>query len=510
MLFGIDLTPLVHSLSYLTRPDVIGLVLLGNLIGLFFGFLPGVSGGQAFIVALPLTFGWEPEVAIWFLMGMLGASPFGGAMSSILINVPGDTQSAATAFDGYPMTKRGESTRALGIAAVSDIAGASIGMLVLVALFPLMQTIVLSFGPPELFWLAVLGLFTIAIAAQGSFVKGLVGGGFGALLGLVGFSSVMSVNRYTLGTDYLFDGVQLVSLFVGLFAIAQSIEFCVSGKRQKRVRASFSNWRLILTGAADVVHERVALARSAAIGALGGMIPGIGATAASMLSYAIGKQFSRNPGRFHNGSPEGLISAETAVSAKELGGLMPMLAFGIPGSLEAVLILAALILHGIQPGPFLLRDHAGVVWSIVLALWVSNVVGTSLGLALSNVLARLTSVRTVYLAPVVLALSMVGTYIWRGNFYDMLVAIVAGLFGYILRQAGFSLVTFIIGFLLAGIAERAFYQSVLISNGSLAIFFSRPAAIAVFGITALFIGVVFWRTQQVRRESAPVAARTAS
>jgi putative tricarboxylic transport membrane protein len=505
---GFDFSPILNNLALLTRPDVIGLVLLGNLIGLFFGVLPGVSGGQAFIVLLPLTFGWQPEVAIWFLMGMLGATSFGGAMSAILINVPGDTQNAATTFDGYPMTQRGEAMRALGIAATSNILGTMLATLVLVGLFPVMRTIVLSFGPPELFGLAVLGLFMIALAAQGSFLKGLVGGGLGVLLALIGFSSAMGVSRFTLGRDYLWDGVQIVALFVGLFAIAQSIDFCVAGSTVVKSGASFTGWRNLLVGAGDVFREWKALLRSAAIGCFGGMIPGIGATAASFISYAVAKQFSNKPQMFHKGNPEGIIAAETAVNAKEPGGLMPMLAFGIPGSIEAALILAALILHGVQPGPFLLRDRPGVVWSIVLALLVANVFGTLLGVFMSNWLAKLTQVRVVYMAPVMLALCLVGTYSFRGNLWDMFVAIIAGIVGYMLSKAGFSVVTLVIGFLLGEVAERTFFQSMSISNNDFFSFFTlqRPALLLIFAFLLIVILAAFWRTQQLRRGARHLAA----
>lgn len=495
----LDVTPILNNLALLADPKVLGLVLLGNLIGLFFGVLPGVSGGQAFIVLLPLTFGWPPEVAIWFLMGMLGATSFGGAMSAILINVPGDTVNAATTFDGYPMTQRGEAMRALGIAATSNILGTSIATLVLVALFPIMRSIVLAFGPPEMFWLAILGLFMIALAAQGSFLKGMVGGGLGVMLSLVGFSSAMGVSRYTMGRDYLWDGVQLVALFVGLFAIAQSIDFCVAGSTVAKSTSSFSGWRNLFIGARDVFIEWKALLRSASIGCFGGMIPGIGATAAAFISYAVAKQFSNKPQMFHQGNPEGIIAAEAAVNAKEPGGLMPMLAFGIPGSIEAALVLAALILHGIQPGPFLMRDRPAVVWSIVLALLVANVFGTMLGVVMSNWLAKLTQVRVVYMAPVMLVLCLLGTYSFRGNLWDMFVAIIAGVVGYTLSKAGFSVVTLVIGFLLGEIAERTFFQSMLIANYNLGVFFSRPPVIVIFCLLVVVVVGAFWRTAQLRR-----------
>jgi putative tricarboxylic transport membrane protein len=494
----IDLGPVVRSLSLLGDPHVLGLVLLGNLIGLIFGVLPGISGGQAFVILLPLTFGWPPEVALWFLMGMLGATSFGGAMCAILINVPGDTQNAATCFDGYPMARRGEATRAMGIAAMANIVGTTFGTLVLVLLFPIMQAIVLAFGPPEFFWLAVMGLIMIAIAARGSFLKGLIGGGVGIMLGIVGFSPVLGVGRYTGGRDYLFDGVQIIALFIGLFAIAQAIDFSVPGAGVAQGSGRFSHWSQLLVGFRDVLARPGTMLRTAAIGTFAGMIPGIGATAASFISYAVAKQFSKHKALFHNGNPEGIIASEGAVNAKEPGGLMPMLAFGIPGSVEAALVLAALIFHGAQPGPFLIRDNPGVVWAIVLSLWVSNVFGTLLGIGASNWLARLTQIPVVYLAPLILALSLTGTYLWRQNVWDVFVAVAAGVFGYFFTKAGFSVVTLIIGFLLGEIAERAYFQSMQISNGTFGIFFARPASVTIFALSTLIVVSLLVRHVRLR------------
>lgn len=495
---ALDLSPVVRSLSLLTRPEVFGLVLLGNAIGLVFGVLPGISGGQAFVILLPLTFGWQPEVALWFLMGMLGATSFGGAMCAILINVPGDTQNAATCFDGFPMTQRGEATRALGIAAMSNVVGTTLGTIVLVSLFPLMQQIVLAFGPPEFFWLAMMGLIMIAVAARGSFLKGLVGGGFGILLGMIGFSPVLGVGRYTGGRDYLFDGVQLIALFIGLFAVAQAVDFSVPEKASTGRAASFTGWSRLFTGFKDTFQNATVLFRSGFLGAFIGMIPGIGATASSFISYAVAKQFSKKPQLFHKGNPEGIIAAEAALNAKEPGGMLPMLAFGIPGSIEAALVLAALIFHGIQPGPFLIRDNPGAVWAVVLSLWISNVFGTILGLFVANWLARLTAIRVVYLAPLILVLSMVGTYLWRGNLWDVFTAILAGVFGYGFSKAGFSVVTLIIGFLLGEVAEKAYFQSMQISNGRYDVFLQRGPSQIIVGLIVIIVGTMLWRNLRLR------------
>lgn len=492
------LGPIAHSLSLLARPEVLALVLLGNVIGLTFGFIPGLSGGMAFVILLPLTFGWDPEVALWFLVGMLGTSSFGGAMPAILINVPGTTMNAATTFDGYPMAQRGEATRALGIAAMASIQGAVLGLLVLLALIPLMRAIVLAFGPPEVFWLVVMGLATIALAAHGSFVKGLASGGVGVLLSLVGFSSVLGVARFSGRSDYFWDGIQLVSLFIGLFAVAQAIEFCVGGSSVARPGAVFAGWSGLWTGFRDVLRAPGITIRSSIVGTIIGIIPGIGGTAAAFISYVVAQQFSRKRHLFHRGNPEGIIASEAASNAKEFGALVPMLALGIPGSVEAGLVLGALIFFGIQPGPFLMRDHPGAVWALILSLAVSNVFGTFLGIAFANGLARLTSIRVVYLAPVILAASMVGTYLWRTNLWDMFVAIAAGLIGYVMNKAGFSVVTLIIGYLLGNLAERAFAQSMMISNGSPLIFFQGPVTITIAVLTILFVAAVFWRTRQLR------------
>jgi putative tricarboxylic transport membrane protein len=259
----------------------------------------------------------------------------------------------------------------------------------------------------------------------------------------------------------------------------------------------------------DVFRRPAVVLRTSAIGTFGGMIPGIGATAASFISYAVAKQFSKNKALFHNGNPEGIIASEGAVNAKEPGGLLPMLAFGIPGSVEAALILSALIFHGAQPGPFLIRDNPGVVWAIVLSLWVSNVFGTMLGISVCNWLARLTQIRPVYMAPMILVLSMAGTYLARNNLWDVFIAIAAGVFGYFFSKAGFSVVTLIIGFLLGEIAEKAYFQAMQISNNSLGVFLQRTPSQIIFGLVVLIVLVMLWRNFRLRMSAARSQVGTA-
>ncbi len=503
-----DLSPIWGTLGQLARPEVFGLMLLGNVIGLVFGVLPGVGGGNAFILFLPLTFGWDPEVAIWFLMGMQGASSFGGSLPAILIKVPGDTVNAVAIFDGYPMTRRGEATRALGIDVMSNILGATIGAIVVIALLPVMRSAVLLFGPPELFWVAIMGLFTIALASGGNFLKGLAGGAVGILFSLIGYSSVIGVQRFTLGRDYLWDGVQLISLFIGLFAIAQVIEFCTAEVPISRLTTGFKGFEGLKRGAIEVLGMPGHLIRSSAIGTLAGIIPGIGATASAFISYAMAIQFSKKKHLFHHGNPEGLVAANASINAKEMGSLIPALGFGIPGSVEGALILAALLFHGLQPGPFLLRDQPGIVWALIVSLWISNVFGTLLGLFWANWLSRLMAIRVVYMAPVILVSSLMGVYLVRNNIWDIFTAIFFGMVGYGLNKAGFPVVTFVIGFLLGQIAEKYFFQATQISLGDPAVFFESGISKSIAAITVLMVLGVIW--SGVRSKRAVNAVEVAS
>ncbi|MBM3284969.1 MAG: tripartite tricarboxylate transporter permease, partial [Candidatus Aminicenantes bacterium] len=417
-----------EALSYLANPLTIGYILLGNITGLIFGVLPGLGGAAALAILLPLTSGLNPITAMFFLASVMGAVPFGGSIPAILLNTPGTPVNAATCLDGYPMARKGEARKALEIAATASGLGALFGVFVLILVLPLVRRIILLFGPPEFLILFLFGLATVAIASKGSFLKGLIAGGVGMLLSFAGYSPVFGDLRFTFGSEYLWDGLPLVPVLVGIFAVGELINYGLRGGTIAQEETPLSG--KLFDGVKEVFRQKTNLLRSSLIGTLIGIVPGIGGAAANFIAYIIAKKRSRHPETFGTGNPEGVVAAESANNAKDGGALLPTIGFGIPGSVQMTLLLGAFVLHGLTPGPLLVRDHLDIVLALVLGLVVSNVLASTVGLLTARFLAKVTRVNVNYLVPVVLSLCFIGSYSLRENIWDVLVTLGFGLLGY--------------------------------------------------------------------------------
>jgi putative tricarboxylic transport membrane protein len=408
------------ALGYLTDPITITYIVLGNITGLIFGVLPGLGGAAALAILLPLTYGMDPMVAMFFLAAIMGAVPFGGSISAILLNTPGTAVNAATCLDGHPMAQKGEAKKALEIAATASGLGALFGVFVLILVLPAVRSVILLFGPPEFFILFLFGLATVALASMGSFLKGLIAGGVGILFSLVGYSVVFGDLRFTLGSEHLWDGFSLIPVIVGIFAVSELINYALCGGTIAHGEASISG-------------------RS-----------------------------------FEGGNPEGVVATEAANNAKDGGALLPTLGLGIPGSVQMAVLLGALVLHGLTPGPLLVKDHLDIVLALVLGLVVSSLLASTFGLLTAHSLARITRINVHYIVPVVLSFCFVGAYALRENIWDVLVALVFGFLGYGMLRFDYSKICFVIGFILGAYVERSFHQSLMMSYGSFRIFLERP------------------------------------
>jgi putative tricarboxylic transport membrane protein len=479
-----------------------GILLLGALIGVIFGALPGLGGVLALSIALPFTFGMDPLLSMFLYSGIISTVAFGGSVPAILLNTPGTPPNAATCLDGYPMAKRGESARALAISATACLVGSVGGAVVTISLLPLVKPIVFSFSPPEFFLLVFFGLITIAIASRRNLIKGLAGGCIGLMLSFIGFSEMFGEYRFTLGSNYLWDGLSMVPFIVGLFAVSEMIHYAARGGTtiDESVVVKDLDWRgQTVQGMMDVVRRPMASMRSCVIGAGIGVIPGLGGSVAGFLSYIAGMRHTRDE-MYGHGSPEGIINSETANDAKEGGALLPTVAFGIPGSPDMAVLLGAFILHGMQPGPALLRDHLDLVYALLFGIVFSQVACSTLGLVVSPYIARLSLLNSKWVAPFVLTLVVLGTYMLRTNILDVAVAMFAGIFGFLLRRYGFSLVTVAIGFILGPLAERSLLQTLMISDGSWWIFLQRPISLVlVIFIVATMLMPLFqgWRRRSL-------------
>jgi len=469
----------------LADPLAIAMLLLGTAIGVTFGALPGLGSIVALSVVLPFTFGMDPMLAMFLYSGIMSSVTFGGSVPAILLNTPGTPPNAATCFDGYPMAQRGEGARAVAASATACFVGSLLGAVITMALLPVIKPIVFSFGPPEFFWLVVFGLVMIAFASRANMLKGLVGGGVGVMLSLVGYSEMYGTFRFTLNSDYLWDGIPLVPFVVGLFAVSELLSYAArGGSTVSTAKAADINWHgQVLTGVRDVVMRPLQSLRASVIGAGIGIIPGLGGGVASFMSYFVGMQRTREPELYGRGSVEGVIASETANDAKEGGALLPTVAFGLPGSPDMAILLGAFLLHGMQPGPLMLRDHLDLIYALLFGIVISQVATSGFGLLTTPWLARLSVLPSRWIAPFVLVLVFAGTYMVRANIWDVCMAVAAGIFGFFLRRFGFPLITIVIGYILGPLAEKSYLQSLQISDGSLMIFVTEPIALVLMVFT---------------------------
>ncbi|MFC1873138.1 tripartite tricarboxylate transporter permease [Chloroflexota bacterium] len=468
------LEAMISAGSRLGEIEVILILFLGVLIGMVIGVLPGLSGVVALGIVIPFTFGWEPIVAMYLFIGIMGSSMFSGSVTAILLNTPGTPPNAATCFDGHPMARQGHAGKALGISATASGLGAIVGVIVLAGLIPIMRMVVLAFGPAEMFWIILFGLVAVSFAARGNMIKGLIAGGLGILISLIGYSYVHSnVPRFTGGSYYLWDGVQLVPFMVGLLAVSEVINYTVRGGTiaQGEMKGKLTG---VLDGVKEVFRHKIAFFRSAAIGTGIGIVPGVGGVTASFLSYTTAMQTSKHPETFGTGNPEGVLAPEASNNAKDAGALIPALSFGIPGDPSTAMLLAAFVLHGLEPGPMLLVHHLDIAWALIFGLVIANVITSTLGLIVAPYLAKLSNIRVRYIAPVVLVLCFSGVFVIRGNIWDVVLTLIAGIFGYGLNRFGFPVICLVIGYILGVIAEISYFQAIRSNWGSYSIFFTSP------------------------------------
>jgi putative tricarboxylic transport membrane protein len=492
---------LAFAAAKLLEPMSILSLLLGTTLGALFGLLPGLGAILSMAVALPFSYGMEPMHAMFMFAGVMSSEGFGGAIPAILINTPGTAQNAATCLDGYPMAKKGEGGRAIAIAATSCMAGSLGGVVVTLLLIPVVKPLLYSFGYPEFFWLTALGLITIAVAAKGNLIKGLAGGGIGILLSMVGYTDMFGAFRYTLGSDFLWDGIPLVPFVTGLFALSELFIYTSRGGTTANLidlKGSVSWSRQALKGIMDVISRPALAIRSSLIGAVVGIIPGLGGPVASFVSYTMAMRSSKHPEQFGKGTPEGILACETAMDAKDGGALLPTVAFGIPGSPDQAILLGGFILHGLQPGPLMIRDHMEILHALLLGIVFSQVCLSFFGLLIAPLMARLSVIPSRIIAPFVLMLVLFGAYMGRNHIFDLGIVLLSGVFGYLMRRCGFTLVTVVMGFILGPIAERAFLQSMQMSDGSYLVFFTRPISAVLVGLILFMLAYPLIRSRRTQ------------
>lgn len=453
------------------------LIVAGVLLGMLMGILPGLGGTVTLALLIPLTFGMDPLVAFMLLTAALGGTNFGGSITSILINTPGSSPNAATILDGYPMARQGRAGEAIGASAMASATGAVFGIILLTASVPIMIEVILLFGPPEVFWLGIWGLTVIAVVVKGSVLSGLIAAGFGIIFALHGLNRMTANVRWEYGLTFMQDGMPLVPSLIGLFAVAEMIKLISEGGTiaddTEQATVTGGQW----TGVRSVVTHRWLFLRSAFIGAVIGVIPGVGGAAANYIAYFQAVQTSPDPEKYGTGDVRGVIAPEASNDAKDGTGFLPTLGLGVPGSASMAILLGAFVLHGIQPGPLLFRDHLDIVTTIILALLISNILTSLIGIATANQLIRVTQIDVRLLAPAVLAIAFFGTYALNNNIFQTFIALLFGIIGFFMIKVNMSRIPMILGIVLGSIVERNFFRSLQISRGDYAVFIRSEVAV---------------------------------
>jgi len=479
---------LVQGLYAAVSLQVLPYLIGGAILGLIIGIIPGLSGHFAMAMLVPFIFRMEPTVGITFILAAHATVAQGGGMTAILFATPGTGQNAATLLDGPKMTEKGEAGRAVGAAMTACFIGAFFGVFVLTLLLPVLRKVVLLFGPPEFFMLAILALTFIAVlGGAGSVNKGLIGGALGLMFAFVGMDSVTGAKRFTFGLLELWDGLSMVPVLLGIFAVSEMIDLWITGgslARKAADGAHESMQKQIFAGVMDTLRNWWLVIRCSAIGTTMGLIPGLGSAPAAFVAYAHAKQTSKHPEEFGHGAIEGVIAPESANDAVEGGALASTLAFGIPGSSSMAILISALLILGVEPGPKLMVMHLDLVFLMIWTVVLGNLMGTILGMFIANPLAKATFLRGSLLVPILLCIIVTGAYIFHRSWFDMIVVLVFGLLGYAMKKLDYSRPAFIIGFVLGLMVERNLYLSLKLYGGK---FLFQPLALGLAVLTILVL-----------------------
>lgn len=470
--------------------SVLPYLVVGSVFGLIIGVIPGLSGHFAMAMAVTFLYSMEPATGIAFLLGAHSTVAQGGGLTAILFSTPGTGQNAATLLDGPPLRDKGKVGIAVGAAMASCFLGATFGAVALALLIPVLRDVVLFFGPPEIFMLAFLALTFVAILGKEDMTRSLIAALLGLMLAMIGVDNVTNTERFTLGSENLADGLSLVPVILGLFAVAEMIDLWIRGgslaKDVPNALSSRETQKQIFTGIGIAFQKWWLVLRCSAIGTIMGLIPGLGSAPAAFVAYGHAKQTSKDKESFGKGNIEGVIGAEAANDAVEGGALASTIAFGIPGSSSMAILLSGLFILGLETGPQMLNSHLDIVFIMIFTIIIGNLIGTIVGMFLVNPLSRATSIRASVMVPVLMAIIVTGAYASEASLFDIGIALVFGLVGYLMKVLNYSRAAMLIGFVLGFAVEKNLYLALLIDGG---LFFLEPIPLTLMIITILFLAV---------------------
>ena len=474
------LDSLLLGFSVALRPDVLWYAFLGCLGGTLVGMLPGIGPLAGISILLPLTFGLNATNAIVMLAGIYYGSQYGGSTTSILLRIPGEAASVMTCIDGNAMAKKGRAGAALCIAAVGSFVAGTFGVIVLTLVAPPLATFALRFGPPEYTALLVLGLVFLAYMSTSSLVRTLLMAAFGLLLGTIGIDVMTGHFRFSFNIPELGDGIGIVPVAVGLFGLGEILS---TPSRQVTTDVARPKLRELLPNRDEWRQSAAPIARGSVLGFLIGIIPGSAHIISSFMSYAVERRVSKTPEQFGKGAVAGVAGPEAANNAASTGAFVPMLALGIPTGPVTAVLIAALLIHGVPPGPTLVTDHPNVFWGFVASMYVGNLMLLALNLPLVGLFVNLLRIPYAYLYPLIIMFCVIGVYEVNNSVVDVWIMLIMGVIGYGLKKFGFDPAPLVLGLVIAPIFEMSLRQSLIMSDGTWAIFLQRPIALVLIGVS---------------------------
>jgi putative tricarboxylic transport membrane protein len=486
--------------------NILILMFLGVAVGIVFGAVPGLSATMAVALCLPLTFTMGPQAGLSLLVALFIGATSGGLISAILLKIPGTPSSIATVFDGGPLMEQGLGVKALGVGIVFSFLGTIFSIIALMFIAPQLAKVALSFGPQEYFAIAVFSLTLIATLSAGSMVKGLFAGTLGIAVSTVGIAPVEAVRRFTFGLSELNGGFSMLTVMIGMFAVAEVIKLAETGRHAARSKVGSVSMKHIKGFGFSLREFRQELPNASRSGLLGlavGILPGIGAGTSNLLSYIVAKKRAKQPETYGKGNIGGVVASETANNAGIGGAMMPLMTLGIPGDTTTAILLGGFLIHGIQPGPLLFVSQGPLVYTIFAALLVASVMMLFMEFYGLRLFIKLLDVPKHILLPIILVLCVVGAFGLSSRLFDVWSILLFGLLGYGFVKAGMPVAPFIIGFILGPMAETNLRRGLMLSDGNFAAFVSNPIAATFLGLALAF---VLWQLYSaVRPRSGAIA-----
>jgi putative tricarboxylic transport membrane protein len=493
---------LIQGFSVALLPTNLLWCFLGCFLGTVVGILPGLGPAATIAMLMPLTFGMNPASGIIMLTGIYYGAKYGGSTTSILLNIPGESSSVATCLDGYQMARNGRAGAALGIAAIASFIAGTIGVILLTLMAPPLAQMALSFSSPEYFALMFLGLSLVVLLSGSSIVKGLLSLLVGMWLTSIGTDLFTAESRFVFNQTVLLGGIDFMVVAIGVFALSEVLA-SIERREETHVLPVPRGMRNLLPTWAELKACRFAFANGSVVGFFVGVLPGAGSTIASFIAYGIEKAVSRHPEKFGTGVPEGVAAPEGANNADSGGALVPLLTLGLPGGSSTAIMLSALVLWGVKPGPLMMTEHPDVFWGLVASMYIGNVMLLILNLPLVPLFAQILRIPVFVLFPMIMGIAIVGAYSASGRTFDVVLLTGFGLLGYMMVKFNYPTAPLILGFVLGDAMERALRQTLMMSQGDLATFIERPIALAmlilaaVILLTPLFGYLNRWRSKAI-------------